>query len=174
MAEMINHCYDATNANSTPMLKDIRLPQRTANLHAKSEDKCAKFIEAAVWMARSSAQWRRIKRGQSSQALGKSVGGFIDKANICVDALGNPLRFILTGGEKPDITQAAELIDGLESQYAIVDRGYDAYAFRWRVIERGAMPAIPPRRNVKRRMNAMSICTGAPLGGALHKRGEAV
>ena len=54
-----------------------------------------------------------------------------------MDALGNPLRFILTGGEKHDITQAAELIDGLESDYVIADRGYDADEFRRRVVERG-------------------------------------
>ena len=40
------------------------------------------------------------KKGQNSQALGKSRGGFSAKAHISVDALGNPLRFILTSGEK--------------------------------------------------------------------------
>ena len=34
-------------------------------------------------------------------------------------ALGNPLRFILTGGEMHDIAQAYALIDGLESDYAM-------------------------------------------------------
>ena len=61
-------------------------------------------------------------------------------------ALGNPLRFILTGGEKHDITQAAEPIEGLESDYVIADRGYDADEFRWSAVERGSMPVMPPRR----------------------------
>ena len=52
-----------------------------------------------------------MKRGQKSQVLGRSKGGFTANARISVDALGNPLRFILTGGEKPDITQAAEVIE---------------------------------------------------------------
>ena len=35
---------------------------------------------------------------------------------MSVDALGNPLRFTLTGGQAHDITQADEL-DGIESDY---------------------------------------------------------
>ncbi len=43
-----------------------------------------------------------------------------------VDALGNPLRFIPTGGQDHDITQAHELIAGYQSAYVIADQGYDA------------------------------------------------
>jgi len=35
--------------------------------------------------------------GQAEQALGRSKGGFSTKIHVSVDALGNPLRFILTG-----------------------------------------------------------------------------
>ena len=48
------------------------------------------------------------KGGQAAQALGRSRGGFSTK--VSVDGLGNPLRFILTGGQQHDITQAEELI----------------------------------------------------------------
>jgi len=40
------------------------------------------------------------------QALGRSKGGFTTKIHVMVDALGNPLKFILTGGHRADITQA--------------------------------------------------------------------
>ena len=49
---------------------------------------------------------------------------------MSVDALGNPLRFILTGGQEHDITQAHGLIAGYESEYVIGDKGYDAQQFR--------------------------------------------
>ena len=46
------------------------------------------------------------KGGQAAQALGRSRGGFSTKIHVSVDGLGNPLRFILTGGQQHDITQA--------------------------------------------------------------------
>ena len=65
--------------------------------------------------------------------------------HVSVDALGNPLRFTLTGGQAHDITQAYELIDGIESEYVIADRGYDSQRFREHIVEMGATPVIPPR-----------------------------
>ena len=52
------------------------------------------------------------KRGgsQKAQALGRSRGGFSSKIHIVVDAVGFPLRFSLTGGERHDITQAESLL----------------------------------------------------------------
>ena len=44
------------------------------------------------------------KGGQAAQALGRSRGGFSTKVHVSVDGLGNPLRFILTGGQQHDIT----------------------------------------------------------------------
>ena len=49
---------------------------------------------------------------------------------MTVDALGNPLRFILTGGQKHDVTQAEGLIAGYAGEYVISDKGYDAQEFR--------------------------------------------
>ena len=48
--------------------------------------------------------------GQGAQALGRSRGGFSIKIHVSGDALGNPLRFTLTGGQVHDITQAEALI----------------------------------------------------------------
>lgn len=68
---------------------------------------------------------------------------------MTVDALGNPLRFILTGGQRNDITQADDLIAGFSCQYVIADKGYDADNFRQTVLEEGATPVIPPRSRRK-------------------------
>ena len=68
---------------------------------------------------------------------------------MTVDALGNPLRFSLTGGQRHDITQAESLIADIECEYLIADRGYDADELRQILLEQGATPVIPPRANRK-------------------------
>ena len=76
-----------------------------------------------------------------------------------VDALGNPLRWILTGGEVADITQAHALIEGLHPQVVVGDKGYDANALVALINAAGAMAVIPPRSIVtnKEPMIDMSI-----------------
>ncbi|WP_420854280.1 hypothetical protein [Sphingopyxis granuli] len=36
--------------------------------------------------------------------------------HAATDALGNPVRFLLTGGERNDITQIEGLLDGLQAR----------------------------------------------------------
>jgi transposase len=66
-----------------------------------------------------------------------------------VDALGLPLGFRLTGGERHDITQAAALIEAHEFEMLIADTGYDSAAFIKSIKEQGSEAVIPPRRNRK-------------------------
>ena len=85
------------------------------------------------------------KGGQAAQALGRSRGGFSTKIHVSVDGLGNPLRFILTGGQQHDITQAEELIAGYAGEHVLADKGYDAPGqSRYRLVDlaRHASPVI--------------------------------
>jgi transposase len=66
---------------------------------------------------------------------------------VVVDALGNPLRFLLTGGQRHDISQAAALIEAFAADYVIADRGYDADAFLEQIAAMGAEAVIPARKN---------------------------
>ena len=68
---------------------------------------------------------------------------------MSVDGLGNPLRFTLTAGQKHDITQAVQLIDGIDSEYVIADRGYDSDQFRESITKSGSVAVIPSRSNRK-------------------------
>ena len=46
-----------------------------------------------------------------------------------VDALGNPVRLLITPGQQADIKQADALIAGFSADYVIADKGYDADTF---------------------------------------------
>ena len=54
------------------------------------------------------------------------MGGWTTKIHAVVDALGNPLRIILSVGQRADITQAKSLLAGYETNAVLADRGYDA------------------------------------------------
>jgi transposase len=64
-----------------------------------------------------------------------------------VDVLGNPVRWLLTGGEVADITQAKPLLDGMIADAVLVDKGYDADALIDSIQATGAMAVILPKRN---------------------------
>jgi transposase len=71
------------------------------------------------------------------------------KIHACVDALGNPLRLILTGGEVADITQGAALVEGIDTEAVVADKGYDCDKLVETIQETGAQAIIPPRCNRK-------------------------
>ncbi len=89
------------------------------------------------------------KNTQDIQALGRSKGGFTTKIHALVDALGNPLKFILTPGQRHEITQASTLIQDMENTWVIADKGYDRNAFVQNLEEKGCRPVIPSKRNRK-------------------------
>ena len=92
---------------------------------------------------------RRSAKKEGAQSLGRSRGGFSTKIHLATDALGNALRFILTGGERNDITQAELLIENLHAEYVIADKGYDSAAFVLKVKEQNSEAVIPSRSNHK-------------------------
>ena len=71
------------------------------------------------------------------------------KIHTLADALGRPLRFILTGGEAHDITTAPELLHGLSTKAVIADKAYDSNALRALITEAGAEAVIPSNRTRK-------------------------
>lgn len=89
------------------------------------------------------------KDSQEEQCLGRSKGGFTTKIHAVVDALGNPLRFILTPGQRNDITQAEFLIKDFKTTSVIADKGYDSNALIEVISENKSEVVIPPKKNRK-------------------------
>src|SRR5215472_11503755 len=82
------------------------------------------------------------------QALGRSRGGLSTKIHALVDALGNPLRFLLTPGQAHDLIGADALLPQMAAEVLIADKAYDADE---RVLKplanTGKSAVIPPRQN---------------------------
>jgi transposase len=66
---------------------------------------------------------RRRKKGGEDHAIGRSRGGLSTKIHVVVDAVGLPVRLLLTPGQASDKTTLPELIAGLRpAREAIADR----------------------------------------------------
>ncbi len=80
-----------------------------------------------------------------AHALGRSRGGLTTKIHMACDALGYPLGFILTGGERGDATQAIGLLRKYmqPKAFALMDCGYDSDAIRNFVVQEGGTAVIP-------------------------------
>jgi transposase len=63
------------------------------------------------------------------------------------DSLGCPLKFIVTGGQVHDVTQAELLLDKQQGDYVIADKGYDSSMLVKYIEGRGFVPIIPARSN---------------------------
>jgi transposase len=90
------------------------------------------------------------KKDGEDQAIGRSKGGLSTKIHALVDALGNPLGFILTPGQAHDLEGADALLPDMAAEVLLADKAFDADE---RVIEplraRGKPFVIPPKSNRK-------------------------
>jgi transposase len=66
---------------------------------------------------------------------------------VAVDALGNPVRVILSAGQIADIEQAEALIKDQSTGFVVADKGYDSDAFVQAIHDQGSQAVIPPRSN---------------------------
>src|ERR1700755_988222 len=89
------------------------------------------------------------KRGDQNHALGRARGGLTSKIHMLADALGRPLRFILTGGQVHDVITAPALLDGVEGGGVIADKAYDSNSLRQLIADAGMVAVIPSTRSRK-------------------------
>lgn len=67
--------------------------------------------------------------------------------HLLCDALGNPVRFVVTPGQRSEVTQAEALLSGLDAEAVIADKGYDSDWLIEQIVSSGAEAVTPPRRN---------------------------
>lgn len=114
-------------------------------------DRCRRRVHDARCNDRAgaSAQRRRSKKDGEDQAIGRSRGGLTTKIHAVVDALGLPVALTLTPGQAADITQAEPLLEAIEPDALIADKGYDSKALVEALEARDITPVIPSKANAK-------------------------
>src|SRR5690242_21613984 len=93
------------------------------------------------------------KTGATSQerdlreALGRSRGGYGTKACVIADGRGRAVAFALAPGQAHELPMAPGLLGCLPDVpgWVVGDRGFASDAFRERIWDIGARPAIPPK-----------------------------
>jgi transposase len=68
---------------------------------------------------------------------------------MLADALGRPLRLIVTAGQVGDATQAPALLEGQTGDAVLADKAYDSNALRTLIACMGAEAVIPSNRTRK-------------------------
>ena len=94
------------------------------------------------------------KRGQHTQALGRSRGGFSTKIHLKTDFDGHPLGFHVTEGQASDSRNFEVLLEigpDVSPRAAVGDKGYDSRCNREAARSKGICPVIPDKCTAKAR-----------------------
>lgn len=101
------------------------------------DDRCQSYQGASA--CSGSAGWQPRHGGHKR--------GLNSKIHLAVDAHGMPIRVLVTAGTVADCTQAAVLIEGLDAQHLLADKGYDTDAIVTNAMEQDMAVVIPPKKN---------------------------
>jgi hypothetical protein len=115
------------------------------------------MIDATIIRAHACAAGQTKDSG-NEEALGRSCGGFSTKIHAMVDALGNPVSFSLTAGQRHD-KQGIPLTKELKDTTLLADRIYDIDAFLKTLAQQNVKAVIPPKKTAKSSAPTTNIST---------------
>lgn len=99
--------------------------------------------------AHRTASSLRLKRG-ADRLIGLTKGGRHTKLHAVTDALGRPIRMLMTAGQVSDYNSPRLFLDGQpDTNHLLADRGHDADWFRERLKQKRTAPGTPSRKNRK-------------------------
>ena len=90
------------------------------------------------------------RKTSGAQAIGITRGGLNTKIHALCDALGNPLRFLLTPGQRHDSKAVPELLNGVMAKALLADKAYDSDKIIQSAQEQGMQVIIPSKANRKK------------------------
>ena len=100
-------------------------------------------------IARARQQTACGKRVVQVQALEASRGGLSTKIPLVVDAKGQPVLFILTGGQAHDAPMATPLLAAIKATHVIADKGYHMGKFLGVIHPQETISITPPKSKCK-------------------------
>jgi transposase len=116
--------------------------RRARSIDRDADDRCHPRQGAPLGLGR--------KKGEQSQAIGRSRGGRNTKIHAIADAKGRLLSILLTGGQAHDCPPAQRLIRRAKAaQKMLGDRAYDSAELRQWLSARGTKPVVPNKSNRK-------------------------
>jgi len=104
------------------------------------------MIDSTIIRAHSCATGYK-KGEQVACGLGRTAGGLTSKIHALVDALGNPINFIISPGQEHDSQKSLDLIDEIKGTYLLADKAYDAQFLIDKAKDRQMEVVIPPKKN---------------------------
>ena len=90
------------------------------------------------------------KKVGDDQATGRSKGGLSTKIHALVDALGLPLKIVLTAGQVHDLAGADAMLPGMEAKALLADKAYDAGQRVIELLAAAGQAAESPRKAIGR------------------------
>ena len=90
------------------------------------------------------------RKSSGAQAIGITRGGRNTKIHTVCDALGNPLRFVLTAGQRHDSKPVPELLYGLAAKALVADKACDSDKIVQSAQAQGMQVIIPCKVNRKK------------------------
>ena len=108
--------------------------------------KCVHVLRRVGLVVRAREHKSEIEQAGFDFGFEKIRLRFSSKIHLLVDALGIPLKFILTRGERHDISQAESLLPPFHFDAVIADKGYDSDPLRELLAAQQVEVVIPSRR----------------------------
>lgn len=107
------------------------------------------LMDGTIVKAHQHSAGAKKNKVDDDESIGRSRGGLSTKIHWAVDGLGNPIDFILTGGQVHDSQCAEALLDGKDAGFVIADKAFDNEKILKKIESMGALAVIPPTANRK-------------------------
>jgi transposase len=123
-----------------PLVEERSLGHVVRGLADRRRSRVAEYRQYDEPRAPARRGW---KRGPAVQGIGRSRGGATTKVHLVVDALGLPLAFELTEGQRHDIVPAPGLVQRTKPRCLLADKAYSTHDFRALLDTIACEPVIP-------------------------------